>query len=266
VGHIPGLELYRGTQHRKVEGVRAGLSYTTSLPAAIVWSSVPPDKWGQREAEFLPTSTVHVARLNTDRVLELAQGDNHASFASVLMSLEYGDRGGISQEEATKILQYMHNRIIGKAKGGEFVYRVYDEEGELFDDNDLPFSLTDPLTGVSEIRDAFECADNPLETAGRLIADTFIFADAPAVQRAAIKMGYEAMFYWDLFQGAEHASKQLLGIEAEHLKGVEWDHDIDGERTLVHETYRVLVDHAVIQTRSVSVKELLRDQNRLPRQ
>jgi len=247
--------LYRGTQRPEISGVRKGLSYTPSLAAAIIWSSVPPDVWSRREAVFLPTSTVHRARLKRSaKVLSLAE-DNYVSFDHVLAILGYGERDGIDHAEALKILQYMHNRITGRARGGEFLYRVVDEDGEELNERDLPFSLSNPMTLIGEFKDEFGGDDS---IAARLRADTFIFADAPATQRAALKLGYDALHYRDLFAGAESVSEKLLGIRADDLEGVETDYDLQGEDVYVHETYRPLKAGAIEVVDSVLTKDLLR--------
>jgi len=248
------MELYRGTRREEVKGVRKSVSYTPSLPVAIIWSSRPPDVWGQREASFLPTSTVHIARLNTDKILELSS-DNHDSFLQILRALKYGVRGGLDHDEMLKILQYLHNRLIGRAKGGEFSYRV-----EGIEEEDIPFSLMDPKTTISELKWELEGISDKKEVeqeADRLIADTFIFADAPAVQRAAVNLGYKALYYPDVFQGGEFVAPKLLGIDVYGLQGVERQWDLEMEKVPVHETYRPLVAGAIIPVESVLTRDLL---------
>lgn len=253
--------LYRGTQRPEIEGVRKGLSYTTSLPAAVIWSTMPPDVFAhdpkRRKAQVLPGSTVHIAELRTKKVLELAE-NNYTSFRDILLRLEYGDRNGIDEEEALKVLWYLHNRIIGRAKGGEFLYRVVDEDGELVDERDLPLSFTDPLTAVSEFREEFEF-DPTLETAARLSADAFIFSDAPAAQKVARRLGYKVFLYHDVFAGGEGVSEQLFGIPVYELAGVDTEYDLEDDKVPTHETYRELVAGAVKPVETVRTRALLRD-------
>lgn len=257
------MELYRGTQTSSVKGVREALSYTPSLPVAIIWSAHPGDTWGNLAPHFLPTSTVHRAKLNTKKILELSEY-THATFGRILRKLKYGRPGGIDDREALKILQYMHNRIIGKARGGEFKYAVLDEEGEHLDPEEVPLSFTDPVTLISEVKDEFQSASfdgikEALTVADRIEADTFIFADAPAVTRAALKLGYEVMWYPDVFAGGEFGAPPLLGMNVEDLQGVEMDYDIEDDEIATHDTYRPLVEGAVIPVESVLTSELLRE-------
>lgn len=247
--------LYRGTQRPEIEGVRKGLSYTPSLPAAVIWSSMPPDAWGRREPAFLPTSTIHEAQIvRGGKVLQLAE-DSYVSFQRILLLFGYGRRNGISKDEAIKILLYMHNRVIGKARGGEFLYKLVDEDGEERDDRHLPLSFSSPMTLISEFKDEFEGDDT---ITGRLAADVFIFSDAPAVQREAVRQGYDILSYRDVFQGAEGASEKLLGIPAEDLHGVETEYDLNRDRVCVHETYRPLTAGAIKVVGSILTKDLLK--------
>jgi len=254
-----GMDLYRGTQTPGAKGVRGARSYTPSLPVAIIWSAEPSDSWSSREAKakVLPTSTVEFARLNTGKILELSDY-TYITYAEILKLLKYKKRGGIDQDEALKILKYLHNRITGMARGGEFKYTVTDSEGEPLDPNSVPFSFTSPMTLISEFKDEFEW-DGSLDTAEHLTADTFIFADAPAVQRAALKLGYEVLMYPDVFAGGEFVAEKLLGIEVYDLKGVEEDRDLDGEYIPTHETFRPLVEGAVVPVQAVLTSELLRE-------
>lgn len=253
------LTLYRGTQAPEVKGVREALSYTPSLPVAIIWSSHPGDEWGREGPHFLPGSTVHTAKLNTNKTLELSEYP-HTTFESILKKLRYGKRGGIANDEAVKILTYLHHRLIGRAKGGEFKYIVLDAEGEPEDPWDVPLSFATPITLISRLRDDFEYADSSeeaLELAGRLEADTFIFADAPAVKRAALKMGYEVLWYPDVFEGGEYAVPKLLGMNVGDLQGVSMDYDIEDEEIPTHDTWRPLIADAIVTVESVRAQELL---------
>lgn len=256
------MMLSRGTQKPDDKGIRGAASYTPSLPVAIIWSAVPGDMWARKPAHFLPTSTIQFARLKTGegRILRLSDS-NYESFAEILGLLKYGERGGIDQDEAVKILQYMHNRIIGRARGGEFRYIVLDEDGRPEDEGALPLSFTNPMTLIGELKDAFEWDDRHflVSHANRLTADTYIFADAPAVQRAAVKLGYEAISYPDLFVGGESAAKQLLDMEIEDLQGIQMQRDIDSDEVPTHETIRPLTKGAVEPIKAVRTLDLLKE-------
>lgn len=240
--------LYRGTQTSEDRTVRGTSSWTPSLPVALIWSAYPGDLG--RPARLLESSTVHVGRLRPGaKVLKLCGGSNICSFAEVLRALQYGKDQGISHEEASKILTYLHNREIGRAAGGEFQYRVVDEDGEEITDADIGFSVRSPVTRVREFRDGPWQWD-PDEAAAQLDADAFVFADAPAVHRAARALGYDALWYMDVFDGGTYAAPDVLNVEVDELEGVEWDTGVDEEDVPTHETYRPLSEGAVVIERA----------------
>lgn len=235
-GGTPVL-FFRGTQTAKTERtVRGLLSYTPSLAVAIIYSARPGDAWGQRKPEFLRTSTVHAAYLEVGKTLVLNDHGLTIGLGDVLRKLEYGN-DGIADDEVLKIYNYLHNRLIGKAEGGKFAYNVVDEDGEPLDEGDVPFSLRDPQTLISLARDDF---DYSLEAADSVEADTFIFTDAPAVQRAAKKLGYDAVSYNDAFIGGKEAAEHLLGRNVLELEGITEMQDVEGEWIPSHFSVRPL--------------------------
>jgi hypothetical protein len=246
------LILYRGTQTRDPKGRLAALSYTPSLPVAIIWSSKPGDLWGYTP-RFLDSSTVHSAELAPVKILDL--GDRpYLRFSNVLRLLRYEKKGGISTDTALEILGYLNRRYLGHAKGGEFQYKVVDEEGEPRWGTFRPFS---EITVLSEFADLFE-ADESLDTADHLTADTFIFADAPALQEEATRQGFGAILYRDIFDGGMIAVPKLLGVKADILEGVELDHDFKREEVYTHDTYRPLVPEAITPADAVRTLDLLK--------
>jgi hypothetical protein len=160
----------------------------------------------------------------------------------------------MSDDEIRKIFNYLHNRSIGKARGGDFEYQWTDEDGDAIDEDIVPFSLTLPITMISMARDEW---DYDRSVADRFEVDTYALADTPAVQRAALAAGYEAMSYHDVFAGGEYASKELFNRPVETLDGVEIQRDIKFERVPTHWTYRPLVPSAVEVLRSMPVQEVL---------
>ena len=246
---------YRGTQLRRVKGVHKLPTYTPSLPVAVIWSSEPPD-WN-RAASFLPTSSVHQIRTDIRNPLILSQ-ENYESLSSILRSLRYGTPEGISIDEVVRIYNYLHNREIGKARGGQFNYKGYNvyEDFEEVDDYDVPLSIIRPQTRISwYLRDAFE--DEPsIRTAQNLEADTFIFADTPAVQRAAIALGYDALFYPDVFAGGT-VSEELLGCPVEFLDDVWEDMDIEMDDVPSHWSVRILDPRVIKQTITTPTEVIL---------
>jgi len=248
---------YRGTQLRRVKGVHKLPTYTPSLPVAVIWSSVPPDwGWG-RDAHFLSTSSVHEIRTEIRNPLILSL-ENYESLSGILRTLRYGTPEGISIDEVIRIYNYLHNREIGRAKGAQFNYKGFDvwEDWEELDDSDIPFSLVSPETRISWVlRDQFD--DDPsIETARNLEADTFIFADAPAVQRAAIALGYDALFYPDVFAGGT-VSEELLGCPVEYLDGVWEEMDLEMEDVPSHWSVRILDPKVIKQTITTPTKVIL---------
>jgi transposase-like protein len=246
---------YRGTQLRSIRGARKTLSFTPSLPVAVVWSSHPGNFWHGIKPHFLKTSTVHKAEINSEKQLTLPW--NHCSLSDVLKALNYQD-GGISDEEVRKIYQYLHNRLIGKTKyAGDFSYRLYDDEGEEVDDYEVPFSLRRPQTTISWYGIEQWDDDPCLETASRLWADTFIFVDAPAVQRAAKDQGYNSIAYIDVFAGGEPASEHLFGCPVWDLAGVDEDTDLEGDDVPVHWTVRPLDKRIIKILERVPAEEIV---------
>lgn len=241
----PQQLLFRGTQHLSPgTQVRGSLSFTPSLPVAVIWSARPGDIWSHRaRATFLSTSTVHAAHVHSSNTLKLNEGaELSTKLGDVLRLLQYGEPSGITHDEVLRIFNYMHNRLIGKARGGEFGYTVYDEEGGELDEQDLLLSFSSPRTLISEVKDDFEYDwAERLQTIDRVLADTFVFADAPTVQKVAQRLGYDALTYQDVFQGGESASKELLHRDVVELPGVdeEWD-EIEGEYVPSHVTVRPL--------------------------
>jgi hypothetical protein len=152
----------------------------------------------------------------------------------------------------------MHRRIIGREHGGAFNYTVSDEEGDIMGEADVPFSLLAPMTLISEFYDYFDGvygSEDMLEVGQRLYADTYVFADAPEVQRATKRLGHDVITYTDIFQGGVSAAEELLGADLEDL-GVytEWDDLLDegdGGYTPVHDTYRPLVPPKRVWARPV---------------
>jgi hypothetical protein len=248
--------VYRGTQRESITGVRKGLSFTPSLPVAVIWSARPSDVWSNRRTQFLPTSTIHVAEVDVRQPLVL--GDhNSLGLDDVLQLLDFGTEGGISEDEVRKIYNYMHNRIIGKAEGGEFAYVVLDEDGNPRDEDEVPWSFTRPETLISLARDDWD-NDPSLATAAQLQADAFIFADAPTVQKVAARLGHDAIVYQDVFAGGKSASKELFGVPVEALDGVKMRYDLDNKLVPTHWTLRPLDAGVIVDVASVPTTEVLR--------
>lgn len=252
--------LFRGTQTASHARTSRGIpSWTPSLLVATIYSANPGDVWSSRPAMFTKTSTVHVARLDKPRVLDLRGLGITASLSQVLASL--GFPYGIDEDEVRRIYNYLHNRVIGKAKGGEFNYHVFQYgEDEPVHESDVPLSFLTPESAFSWVgRDEWD--DDPsMETAGRTEADTFIFADAPAVQRAAKAAGFDAIAYVDIFQGGVYAAEELLGLtEDEFLEaeGIDMDIDLEDEDVVVHDTWRILNSRAVSGRDKMSVDEAI---------
>lgn len=248
------MKLYRGTQRKEPKGVRKSPSWTPSLPVAVIYSAVPGDPFSHShpDAYFLSTSTVHIAELpKNTHVIRLCGNGISCSFYEVLTQLKYGEPDGITYDEARKILNYMHNRIMGKAAGGEFQYKIVDEDGD-----EVEESFSFRSSRISEFRDEMEY-EEPLEIAERLLADTFIYADAPSFKTAAKRLGYDVVRHADVFVGGISAAESLLGCDVHELDGVADDLDLEDEDVPVHETYRPLHEDAIIVKESVPSEELL---------
>jgi hypothetical protein len=234
--------------------VRKALSFAYSLPVAIIWSARPGDVWGRTKPTFLSTSTIHTAQINVRNPLVWDQ--NHMTLGDVLRDLRYGKPGGITEDEVTKIYNYMHKRILGQARGGDFGYKLVDDEGNERDEDEVPLSFRNPESVISLAREGW-LYDPLLETADLLTADTFIFADAPAVQRAALARGHDALVYVDVFQGGEGAAKELLDCPIRDLDGIDESTDLDGVWQTVHDTVRILDPAVIVEMSAVPTASLL---------
>ena len=230
-----------------MKGVSGSMSFSYSLPVAIIWSARPGDVWSDRKTCFVEGSTVWTVRVAPKKTLNL--GGEHTTLREVVKKLSPMPDG-----EIRKILLYMHNRELGKAKGGEFIYKMFDEDGEELGDDEVPFSLRSPHTrltwhGLEELDSGYGIPS--------LAADTFIFADAPAVRRAAKALGYDSIKYMDAFQGGESAAEELLGEDVWDLEGVGLDEDLEGDEIPIHETFRVLDPDIIVSVESEPTAEVL---------
>lgn len=226
--------LYRGTQGPSPEeSVRKSLSFTPCMAVATVYSARPANPWvNVMEAEFLPSSTVHAAVIASRRMLKWPW--TAMAFDDVLQTLKYGERDGITEAEAIRVLNYMHNRILGRAAGGEFKYVVLDEFLERYEEDEEPWGLLQ--TGVDYFRSEFKY-DPTVEVARRLQADTYVFADAPVIEVVARRLGFDSMSYEDVFS-ADDAVEDLLGVDIEQISCVTERDDVAEDWVPTHETVR----------------------------
>jgi len=250
--------VYRGTQRPTLEGVRKGASFAYSLPVAVIWSARPGDIWLNIKTQFLSTSTVHTVQIDPHNPLKLSN-KSYTYLGSVLRALGLTDddfADDATSSEVAKVYNYLHNRLIGKAKGGEFLYRVFDEEGERRHEDEVPLSFRHPQSLITLARDDWDYEPS-LDTADQLQADTYIFADAPAIQRIAIRRGYDALIYPDVFQGGKSASEELLGCPVDRLEGIEMDLDLEREEVPVHWTFRPLDERVIVEVMSTPTANVI---------
>lgn len=217
---------YRGTQTADPKrSVRGPLSFTPCLAAAVIWAARPGDVWSDTPARFTSDSTVSAAHIDATPVLELG-GDLMLSVADVLRLLHWGQPDGITHGEALRIYNYLHNRLIGNASGGEFWYEA-TEDGEPIESDML--MLLRGWSRILEARENFDW-DPTLEEAGNVVADVFIFADTPIVAKVAARLGYRGLSYPDVFEGASGAAEDLMGLDdIDRINCIEWSVDGRGE-------------------------------------
>lgn len=179
--------------------------------------------------------------------------ENHVGVGEVLRLLRYGEVGGIAHGEALKIYNYLINRESGKARGGEFRYEVLDEDGDPAEDGL-------DLSGRSRLRDARDSFDawSDLDYADRLVADAYVFADAPAFVRAALSLGYDGVVHDDPFEAGPPAAESLLGRRLTPRDGVERRRDVSGEMVPCHTTWRAFSASSVVEVASAPTLDLLR--------
>jgi hypothetical protein len=236
--------VYRGTR-RTIKAGRHGSHSYTDLPVALIYSAVPPGAWGKPPAHFLKTSTVHAIELDCRTALDMVNDETWLSFSDVLTYLDYGKPGGITRKEAGRILNYLHNRLTGKAPGGEFQYKVYDPGGEEYEGD-----IMDMLRGVTAVaafkRDFWDYTEGDdeedvLSVATLLRADTFIYVDAPTFQKVAQRIGHDCVIYTDVFQGGQYVAKDLLNLDdIEDIPEVGNAWDLDDDRVHTIATFRPL--------------------------
>ena len=251
--------LFRGTRTARPEQtVRGAVSYTPSLFVASIYSARPGNVWSSAPAHFLSTSTVRAITLRDPRIFDMRDLGSYCSLSEVLKMIGYPEN--ISEAEVRRIYNYMHNRILGKARGGEFEYKVYDidDDYEEVNKSDVPLSFLFPETAISYVaREAFDF-DPSLSTTSNVVADTFIFVDAPKVQKAIRHMGYDIIAYVDVFAGAQYAASDLFGMDEEEVMNQEglWeDYDIEDDEVVVHESYRILEPGVISGVETMPVAE-----------
>jgi len=148
------MRLYRGTQQPEVQGHHALTSWTPSLPVALVYSARPGSRIWRQPPELLEGSTIHRARLPTSaRILSLCGGSVTCSLWEVMSSMDYGAPNGATDDDVRRILNYMHNRLTGRAQGGPFEVRASFPDRVPITEEDVPFSVRRPQTEVSVFRD-----------------------------------------------------------------------------------------------------------------
>lgn len=227
---------YRGVQQPKniLKGVRGLPSYTPIASAATIYSMRPGDNWGQRKPELLPTSTVQPAFIKANKPLHI--NDLTTQFGDFLRELRYGEADGITDEEVRKILNYLHNRQTGKAKGGDLLYKIVDEDGD-----EVEIDFGDVLHGRTQIlnlRDDIEMwPEDTLEIADRLHAETYALCDAPMTKKVAERLGHDAFIYTDPFHPGE-ASEILFDKPDEELEGVGDAYNLEDDEVATIETIR----------------------------
>jgi hypothetical protein len=240
---------YRGTQTAQaLRGVRGVTSWTDSLTIALIWSAVPGDVWASRKTRFIETSTVHAAYLELRNPLVFTS--NSASVGDIMRALRYGEPNGLTWDELRRVWNYLHNRLYGRAKGGEFNYVAYDEEGDELDSDDAPFSIRGDISHFTELRDEQEYADKQeqFEIGDQIAADTYVFFDSKRVQEAARRLGFDGLVYWDIFEGCQFAVEELFGPQedCEQIEGIDVAPDVRYEDVVTHKTYRPLYEDRVI--------------------
>jgi len=254
---------YRGTQRRDLGGVRGAQSWTDAIAVALIWSAVPADPFSslreRTKARFIETSTVHAAHLAMRNPLVFDQ--NQGSVGDIMRALRYGEPDGIADDEVRKVFNYLHNRMMGKAAGGEFGYVVYDEDGGEIDpdDRELSFDMSDSL--IRDMRDEFEYADEKFEVADCIAADAYVFFDSKTVQAVARRLGFDGFVYWDIFEGCEYAARDLFGdgVDCANIEGIEEKRDVKYDTVFTHRTYRPMMEASVERVWDASALTLLPD-------
>lgn len=245
------IDVYRGTQRPDLGGIRRGLSFATSRIVAATYAARPGTSYS--DTAFVSGSTFHRARY-VGRVLCLGRRAV-MDLDEVLKALGYGEANGIVDEEVMRILWYLHNRSTGKAKGGDVAMAVFDEDGEEQSEEDMDIGLFSSSSMAKAFSDWWDFSPS-IEMAARFRASTYGFVDAPSVQLAARRLGYDAVLYTDLFEGGEQAVQELFGCDITEAEGIGSGRTIDGDSVPIHATLRVLDPSRLHDVVSVPIAEV----------
>lgn len=232
----PGTIAFRGSQFQDFQrGVRGAPSFCPSLPVAMIWSSRPS---GHEPPQVLESSTVTKVVIRPKNILRIEPSwMSLDEFASILKK-DTPEEGGVSKEEFRKILNYLHNRTTGKASGGPFAIRVWDEDKEEVSEEDFPLSFSNPETLPSVARRMFDFEG--FEACDRVKVDVYALMDSPTAQTVCKRIGFDAVSYLDVFEGGARAARSIFAEEATSLSGVRETRDLSGRRVLCHSTIRTL--------------------------
>ena len=182
-----------------------------------------------------------------------------------MSALGFGDKGGMTLRELKRTLIYLHKRHLGLAPGGPFSSVILDEDGEAVEQERAFYPI---YRAQSHIRDFWEELEgestiDQLSMGGLFIADAFVFADAPAVQEAAVRAGYDAIVYGDVFGGAETVLEDLTGLRPEQIGCLSLEEDPfsywkeEFEESWYHRSVRPLRSDVVTNVQSMPAVEAL---------
>lgn len=187
-----------------------------------------------------------------------------------MSALGFGEKGGMTLRELKRTLIYLHKRHLGLAPGGPFSSVILDEDGEAVERERAFY-----LSARSHIRDFWEelegeSAQDQLSMGGLFVADAFVFADATAVQEAAVRAGYDAIVYDDVFGGAETVLEDLTGLRPEQIGCLSLEEDPfsywkeEFEESWYHRSVRPLRSDVVTNVKSMPAMEALAEMREAP--
>lgn len=237
---------YRGTKEREDRTKLAAKSWTPSIDVAAVYSSAISGDGYVNNFKFVPGSTIHAAEISAARTLDYITYGHQCDFPSLISALGYKLQGGMTEEEARKVLRFLHKRMLGLLKGyPEFAAEAWGSSEERDDEEPLHVGIDfrSQPTCISEYEGLWG-GDRQYDGGPIMALDVFAFVDCPTVIEVCERLGIQAVLYADAFDAGRSASKKLFGLsgdDPEELLGVEEKYnEIDFERTWVNETIRPL--------------------------
>jgi hypothetical protein len=221
---------YRGTQRPEIAGKLPTRAFSDDPDIASIYAAAPHgNEMDGLSASYVDGSSVHRAQLAIQNPLDLSDYGHVMTLADFMGEMQYDKPNGMTEEEATKVVNYLINRERdqdrwffepGKTGAGPFRYVYYDEDGDEIGEE--LYSITRVYTPLEQFKDDWEMTystDQLLEVAARLEVDVYTLVDSPRFKVVAQRLGYDGVIHQDEMSGAVVA-KDLMGKEVADIRGL----------------------------------------------